>query len=98
MPNQITDKKKMDEISGQCVVLPGGGNLIVSACPEVILNLEGKGEALHARTDKNGLFEFSTEQGAEYKVTSGSRFYEVIDPKKPVHSGQRIEIHLKQKN
>lgn len=96
--NDAPQKKKMDQISGQCVVLPGGGNLIASPCPEVILNLEGKGEPLHARTDRNGIFEFATEQGAEYKVSSGSRFYDVVEPKRPVHSGQQIEIHLKQKN
>lgn len=91
-------KKKADEISGQCVILPGGGNLLVAPCPEVILSLQGKGAPIQARTDQNGLFEFTTEAGAEYKISSGSRFYEVVEPKKPVHSGQRIEVHLKQKN
>jgi hypothetical protein len=44
-----------------------------------------------------GQFEFVTEQGASYKLVSGSKFYEVVAPDKPVHSGDNIEVHLKQK-
>lgn len=69
-----------------------------SPCSEVVLTLQGKGEPIQTRTDREGIFEFVTEQGQQYKVVSGSKFYEVVEPLRPVFSGSRLEIHLKQKN
>ena len=91
-------KRRTDTIEGQCVILAGGGNLMPSPCPEVVLTLQGKGEPIQTRTDREGMFEFVTEQGQQYKVASGSKFYEVVEPLRPVFSGSRLEIHLKQKN
>lgn len=95
--NKQAPKKAADHIVGQCVVLPGGGNLMNAPCAEVILTLQGKGDPIHTRTDRIGQFEFVTEQGEEYKLVSGSKFYEMVQPDKPVHSGDSIEVHLKQK-
>ena len=39
-----------------------------------------------------------TEAGETYKVVSGSKFYTVLSPDKPIQSGQTIEIHMQQKN
>jgi len=96
--NSQPPKKSPDSIIGQCVVIPGGGNLIASPCPEVILTLQGKGDPISTRTDRMGMYEFATEQGQQYKVLSGSKLYDVVQPKDPIFSGQKVEIHLKQKN
>lgn len=70
---------------------------MAAPCADVVLALAGKGDPILARTDRMGQFEFVTEQGASYKLVSGSKFYEVVAPDKPVHSGDNIEVHLKQK-
>lgn len=95
--NKKAPAKAADHIVGQCIVLAGGGNLMNAPCPEVILTLEGKGEPIHARTDRIGQFEFVTEQGEQYKLVSGSKFYEMVQPTEAVHSGDSVEVHLKQK-
>ncbi len=100
--NLVTEGKgrRNDEIRGQCIVEAGGGNLIAVPCTEVVLILTGTGEdkdPISTRTDHDGNFEFSTASGQSYRVSSGSKFYEVVQPSKPVHSGEKIQIVLKQK-
>lgn len=69
-------------------------------CTEIVLtlnNVKSGKETISARTDHQGVFEFSTVVGEKYTVSSGSKFYEVVSPDKPIHSGQSIQVVLKQK-
>jgi hypothetical protein len=88
-----------EKIQGECVVVPGGGNLMAQPCGNIILTLNsGKGsETLYSRTSNDGSFEFNVPAGKDYKLGVNSRFYEVLSPKNVLERGAKVQVQLKQK-
>jgi hypothetical protein len=87
------------EIHGRCTIDVGGSSLVAGPCSEtilVLLNTKGD-EVVKARTDHDGNFEFTGLAEGDYKIGSGSRFFDVAKPTGTVHTGQTIELFLQQK-
>jgi hypothetical protein len=92
-----TKKIISDLVVGQCVILPGGGNLTESPCSSVVLQLVNGKDIIATRTDNDGEFSFTTEYGKTYTVNVDSKFYVVAAPTSAIPSGGKIEIQLKYK-
>lgn len=86
-------------IHGRCIIEENANNPLPGPCVNLLLILnDGKGnEVEKARTTPEGKFEFTAAQGKNYKIISGSRFYEVSSPKDSVQGGQRVDLILQQK-
>ena len=87
-------------IRGHCTLLEGGGNPFSGSCVDTVLILnDAKGnEQLRARTNAGGSFEFAgLDPKGQFAIISGSKFYEVVSPTGPLHSGDQVELKLRQK-
>jgi hypothetical protein len=88
-----------EKITGHCVVLPGGGNLITQPCGSLLLTLTSKesGEILNCRTSSEGYFEFNVPPNKEFVIGVSSRFYEIQSPHINLTRGQNVDLQLRQK-
>lgn len=94
------DKKPaLGKISGRCVLIAGNGNMFDTPCVNIllVLNDETGKEIVKTRTDKNGEFNFEAPANAKYKISSGSRFIEVVSPTYFLASGSHVNLSLRQK-
>lgn len=97
--NPGLSRKSAGTIRGECETVANSSNPLAGPCTdlELVLNDEKGVEAMKTRTTKNGHFEFAGEAGKGYKITSGSKYFEVVSPKDLVHGGDTVELKLQQK-
>jgi len=81
-----------ERIEGQCVIIPGGGNMMAQPCGNLLLTFipEKKGETLYTRTTNDGSFEVNVPAGKKYKIGSSSKFYEVVSPLDELQRGEKV--------
>lgn len=91
--------KRADTISGQCIVQAGGGNLMTTPCTDLILTLvpTHKGDEISVRTDHEGMFQFTIEQGQSYRLKPGSKLFDVVSPTQPISAAINLGVQLRQK-
>lgn len=92
-------KRNPDTITGQCVVIPGGGNLIATPCTDTILTLVPvhPADSISVRTEHDGTFQFTIDHGQTYRIQPGSKYYEVVSPTDPISGGLNLQVQLRQK-
>jgi hypothetical protein len=83
---------------GDCSILSSPSNPITGACVEMVLVLkdaDGK-DVLKTRTDKDGKFQFTIASGYPFTIETGSKAFEVVDPKSKLYPG-KIQLQIRQK-
>jgi hypothetical protein len=97
--NPMPAGKGAGTIRGECETLASPSNPLAGSCTdlELVLSDEKGVEVMKTRTSKNGHFEFAGEAGKNYRITSGSKYYEAVSPEGFVHGGDAVSLQLKQK-
>lgn len=97
--NPDNSGKTAGNIRGVCSVLQSANNPLPGPCVNtlLILNDSNGNEVVKARTTTQGQFEFVAETGKDYKIASGSRYYDIVSPTAKVHGGDKVDLRLQQK-
>lgn len=93
-------KANPDTLHGVCTIVESPTNPFAGPCADVLLVLNDSNsgnEVAKTRTTAQGQFAFATEHGKTYKLTAGSKAYDVIAPSGVVHGGDSISLQLRQK-
>jgi hypothetical protein len=97
--NPDKGSKSTSSVRGTCGTAASTTNPLAGPCVniELILNDEKGAEIERTRTSQSGRFEFAAKKGTNYRIVSGSKFFEVISPKDLIHGGNSVDLQLRQK-
>jgi len=88
-------------IQGVCTVVQSLSNPFEGPCVNTLLVLKDRegNEISKSRTSSRGDFEFAAEHGTSYLLTSGSRYYQVVEPASLIEGGnKKVALKLKQQD
>jgi hypothetical protein len=79
-------------------VLASASNPFSGPCVNItlILNDSSGEEQERVRTNPQGQFEFNASPNTDYHIVPGSKLYDQPNSTRTIHSGDRIELKLKQ--
>jgi hypothetical protein len=97
--NPSATSKNPGTIRGRCTVVESDSNPIAGPCVDMVLllNDEKGNEVLRTRTSAKGDFEFAADPAVKYRVGSGSKFYDLVQPEGLLHGGASVDMRLRQK-
>jgi hypothetical protein len=87
-------------LRGVCNIVKSESLMIPGPCVNIVIVLndsQGK-EFERTRTNTQGAFEFSVENGKSYRFVSGSKLFDVVSPLGDVRGGSSISLKIREKN